>query len=70
MTREISSPKATRDYVPTPKASETAGTNADVIRQAFTCTPNRMPPALLPEERESGKLRYPLAPNNSMTGAE
>ena len=25
------SPKATRDYVPTPKASETAGTNAEEI---------------------------------------
>ena len=36
---------------------------AGVIRQAFNCAPNRMPPALLPEEKASGKLRYPLAPN-------
>lgn len=29
----------------------------------------RMPPALLPEERETGELRYPLAPNVEFSGA-
>ena len=34
-----------------------------IDRAASKDAPRRMPPALLPEERETGKLRYPLAPN-------
>ena len=43
---------------------------AGVIRQAFSCGRSKMPPALLPEERETGELRYPLAPNAALSGGE
>jgi len=36
-----------------------------VIRDAFGANKKAMSPALLPEEHESGKLRYPLAPNET-----